>query len=84
MEQLKKQLEDIKGALPLMVKLGSIYQSAYKTLNEALSEALQQYDFIQRGKQFSCPLHETKDCDRHRIDDEEGCWEFCNTCKYII
>ena len=34
-EKLKKQLEDIKGALPLMIKLGAIDQSAYKTLNEA-------------------------------------------------
>lgn len=43
MEKLKKQLEDIKGALPLMIKLRAIDQSAYKTLNEALDEALQQY-----------------------------------------
>ena len=43
MDKLKKQLEDIKGALLLMIKLGAIDQSAYKTLNEALDEALQQY-----------------------------------------
>ena len=34
-----------------------------------------------RSEQFSCPLPETKGCDRHKIDDEEGRWEFCNTCK---
>lgn len=34
-----------------------------------------------RSKQFSCPLPETKGCDRHKIDDEGGRWEFCNTCK---
>lgn len=52
MEKLKKQLEDIKGALPLMIKLGSIDQSAYKTLNEALNEALQQYAVMQRSEQL--------------------------------
>lgn len=46
MEKLKKQLEDIKGALPLMIKLGAIDQSAYKTLDEALTEALQQYAVV--------------------------------------
>ncbi len=44
MDKLKKQLEDIKGALPLMKKFGAIDQSAYKTLNEALTKALQQCD----------------------------------------
>ena len=34
-----------------------------------------------RSEQFSCPLPETKGCDSHKIDDEEGRWEFCNTCK---
>jgi hypothetical protein len=34
-----------------------------------------------RSEQFSCPFPETKGCDRHKIDDEEGRWEFCNTCK---
>ena len=34
-----------------------------------------------RSEQFSCPLPETKGCDRHKINDEEGYWEFCNTCK---
>jgi hypothetical protein len=34
-----------------------------------------------RSKHFSCPLSETKGCDRHKIDDEEGRWEFCNTCN---
>lgn len=52
MEKLKKQLEDIKGALPLMIKLGAIDQSAYKTLNEALDEALQQYAVMQRSEQL--------------------------------
>ena len=52
MEKLKKQLEDIKGALPLMIKLGAIDQSAYKTLEEALTEALQQYDVMQRSEQL--------------------------------
>lgn len=35
----------------------------------------------ERSEKFSCPLPETKGCDRHKIDDEEGRWEFCNTCK---
>lgn len=51
MEKLKKQLEDIKDALHLMIKLGAIDQSAYKTLNEALDEALQQYAVMQRSEQ---------------------------------
>lgn len=33
-----------------------------------------------RSEQFSCPLPDAR-CDRHKIDDEEGRWEFCNTCK---
>lgn len=33
-----------------------------------------------RSEQFSCPLPDAS-CDRHKIDDEEGRWEFCNTCK---
>ena len=32
------------------------------------------------SEQFSCPLPDAR-CDRHKIDDEEGRWEFCNTCK---
>lgn len=39
MDKLKKQLDDISGALPLMVQMGSIDAAAYKTLSEALSEA---------------------------------------------
>ena len=74
MEKLKKQLEDIKGALPLMIKLGAIDQSAYKTLNEALDEALQQYAVMQRSEQliafcdwykntdFNCEGHSSNDC----------------------
>lgn len=33
-----------------------------------------------RSEQFSCPLPDER-CDRHKINDEEGSWEFCNTCK---
>ena len=36
---------------------------------------------FRRSEQFPCPLPETKGCDRHKINDEEGRWEFCNTCK---
>jgi hypothetical protein len=32
------------------------------------------------SERFSCPLPDER-CDRHKIDDEEGRWEFCNTCK---
>ena len=28
-----------------------------------------------------CPSPETKGCDKHKINDEEGRWVFCNTCK---
>jgi hypothetical protein len=44
-------------------------------------EALRKQDVVGRSEQFSCPFPETKGCDRHKIDDEEGRWEFCNTCK---
>jgi hypothetical protein len=50
MEKLKKKLEDIKGVLPLMIKLGVIDESAYKTLDEALDEALQEYGNITKEK----------------------------------
>lgn len=40
MEELIKLLEDIKGALPLMIKLKAIDESAYKTLNDSISEAI--------------------------------------------
>ena len=73
MEKLKKQLEDIKGALPLMIKLGAIDQSAYKTLNEALNEALQQYDVMQRSEQLIafCDWYKTTDfnCEGHSSND---------------
>jgi len=52
MDKLKKLLEDIKGALPLMAQLRAIDQSAYKTLNEALTEALQQYAVMQRSEEL--------------------------------
>jgi hypothetical protein len=73
MEKLKKQLEDIKGALPLMIKLGAIDQSAYKTLNEALNEALQQYAVMQRSEQLIafCDWYKTTDfnCEGHSSND---------------
>ena len=73
MEKLKKQLEDIKGALPLMIKLGAIDQSAYKTLNEALDEALQQYAVMQRSEQLIafCDWYKTTDfnCEGHSSND---------------
>jgi hypothetical protein len=73
MEKLKKQLEDIKGALPLMIKLGAIDQSAYKTLDEALDEALQQYTVMQRSEQLIafCDWYKTTDfnCEGHSSND---------------
>lgn len=73
MKKLKKQLEDIKGALPLMIKLGAIDQSAYKTLNEALDEALQQYAVMQRSEQLIafCDWYKTTDfnCEGHSSND---------------
>lgn len=73
MEKLKKQLEDIKGALPLMIKLGAIDQSAYKTLNEALDGALQQYAVMQRSEQLIafCDWYKTTDfnCEGHSSND---------------
>lgn len=73
MEKLKKQLEDIKGVLPLMIKLGAIDQSAYKTLNEALDEALQQYAVMQRSEQLIafCDWYKTTDfnCEGHSSND---------------
>ena len=76
MEKLKKQLEDIKGALPLMIKLGAIDQSAYKTLNEALNEALQQYAVMQRSEQLIafCDWYKTTDfnCEGHSSNDCVG------------
>ena len=47
---------------------------------EALEQQLRQYNVVWRSEQFSCPLPDAR-CDRHKIDDEEGRWEFCNTCK---
>ena len=83
MEKLKKQLEDIKGALPLMIKLGAIDQSAYKTLNEALDEALQQYAVMQRSEQLFAFLEYCdsagwiKNIDKKRIIDD---YEKANNC----
>lgn len=68
MEKLKKQLEDIKGALPLMIKLGAIDQSAYKTLNEALDEALQQYAVMQRSEQLVAFVEWLENNSDHSID----------------
>jgi hypothetical protein len=56
---------------------------------DKFAEAYHQYELKKlrlvavsgRSEQFSCPFPETKGCDRHKIDDEEGRWEFCNTCK---
>lgn len=83
MEKLKKQLEDIKGALPLMIKLGAIDQSAYKTLNEALDEALQQYAVMQRSEQLFAFLEYCdnagwiKNVDKKRIIED---YEKANNC----
>jgi hypothetical protein len=83
MEKLKKQLEDIKGALPLMIKLGAIDQSAYKTLNEALTEALQQYAVMQRSEQLFAFLEYCdnagwiKNVDKKRIIED---YEKANNC----
>jgi hypothetical protein len=30
---------------------------------------------------FECPQPYGKPCDRHKINDEEGRWIYCNTCK---
>jgi hypothetical protein len=68
MEQLKKQLEDIKNTLPLMIKLGAIDQSAYKTLNEALTEALQQYAVMQRSEQLVAFVEWLEANSDHSID----------------
>lgn len=35
---------------------------------------------VGQSELFFCPLPDAR-CDRHKIDDEEGRWEFCNTCK---
>lgn len=70
MEKLKKQLEDIKGALPLMIKLGAIDQSAYKTLNEALDEALQQYAVMQRSEQLGAFVEWLENNYDHSIDKD--------------
>jgi len=83
MEKLKKQLEDIKGALPLMIKFGAIDQSAYKTLNEALDEALQQYAVMQRSEQLFAFLEYCnnagwiKNVDKKRIIED---YEKANNC----
>ena len=83
MEKLKKQLEDIKGALPLMIKLGAIDQSAYKTLNDALDEALQQYAVMQRSEQLFAFLEYCdnagwiKNVDKKRIIED---YEKANNC----
>ena len=43
-------------------------------------DILRLFNVSGRSEQFSCPLPDAR-CDRHKIDDEEGRWEFCNTCK---
>ena len=40
MENLKKHLEDIKNSLPLMKSVNSIDEAAFKTLTDAIDEAL--------------------------------------------
>ena len=52
-----------------------------KNIVEPQTQALNIPVVSGRSVQFSCPLPETKGCDRHKIYDEEGRWEFCNTCK---
>lgn len=36
--------------------------------------------YVHDDEQFSCPMPDSV-CDKHKINDEEGQWEFCNTCK---
>lgn len=47
---------------------------------KAIKQALRIHDVVGQSEQFSCPLPEAR-CDRHKINDEEGRWEFCNTCE---
>ncbi|MCO5253383.1 MAG: hypothetical protein M9892_03345 [Bacteroidetes bacterium] len=51
-----------------------------QTIVEQQTQALNIPIVSGRSEQFSCPLPDAR-CDRHKIDDEEGRWEFCNTCK---
>ena len=51
-----------------------------QTIVEPQTQALNIPVVSGRSEQFSCPLPDAR-CDRHKIDDEEGRWEFCNTCK---
>jgi len=51
-----------------------------KTIIESQTQSLNIPTINKQNKQFSCPLPDAR-CDRHKVDDDEGRWEFCNTCK---
>ena len=51
-----------------------------RNIVESQTQALNTPVVNGRSEKFSCPLPDAR-CDRHKIDDEEGRWEFCNTCK---
>ncbi len=79
MEQLIKLLEDIKGALPLMIKLKAIDESAYKTLNESISEAiiLAKNNIVQADVNGQLPL-----C-YHHYEARDTQWMTCIKCGDI-
>ena len=69
--------------MELEEKISEIVSNVYcRTIlpDEAVERILLLLGVVGRSEQFSCPLPDEK-CDRHKIDDEEGRWEFCNTCK---
>lgn len=78
MEELIRLLEDIKGALPLMIKLKAIDESAYKTLNESISEAivLAKNNIVQHDVIKSVCLHTNK----HYKNGMVGSYRYCNDC----
>lgn len=72
MKKLRKQLEDIKEALPIMMKLGGIDEAAYETLNASLDEALQQcFDSKAVCKQSKNCTFEYRIIDHNMFDEDE-------------
>ena len=79
---LKKQLEDLKNALPLMIQMNSIDRATFKTLNDAVDEMLETLyeESLNKSAGILLPTNEEitrKACEINRIpyDEEEDIYD---------
>ena len=79
MDNFEQHIKRMKG-LRDVYEVGTGQHNILSMLINECEAALLQPPVSGRSEQFSCPLPDAR-CDRHKIDDEEGRWEFCNTCK---